>query len=459
VKIAPEKLFLWFGTAFGLLFLMLTPPFQVPDEPNHFYRAWHISRGNLTADKKDNRVGGELPVSLGALVHIYEPMIWSPERFDAGGLLREGLAIDLNSDTVRFFDFNNTAAYPFVCYLPQAAGIFLARIFELPPLVSFYAARLLALFASLALIYTALRLIPVYRWLFAFIGLLPMSVYMNMSVSADVMTTGICLVFISYVVRLSRIEERAGKNVLLRLFILTALVCSIKMPYAPLAALILIIPATAFGGISRKIAVTGAAAALGLAIIYGWYAIADALYITSASYNPVHGPEACLPGGVDVKRQSEFLFSGMGVFRWIFVPSFISCVENHFSEFSGVFGWGNVKLLPFMNTAGYAFVLALAITDGHPRVLSLLARLLAALTGLLIFSLIVISMYLSWHWVGAPQVVAFQGRYLLPFYALFLFVFHNRLRTGRLPELLTVTGSAVLLVYGAWVLLNTYHIR
>ena len=45
--LTPEKAYLFLGLIFGILFLMITPPFQVPDEPQHFYRAFHVSEGNI----------------------------------------------------------------------------------------------------------------------------------------------------------------------------------------------------------------------------------------------------------------------------------------------------------------------------------------------------------------------------------------------------------------------------
>jgi hypothetical protein len=77
LNLQPEKVFLWLGGFFGLLFLFLTPPMQVPDEPAHFLRAWQISEGNLFADREDNRVGGWMPLSLEKFSHPYWLTIFS----------------------------------------------------------------------------------------------------------------------------------------------------------------------------------------------------------------------------------------------------------------------------------------------------------------------------------------------------------------------------------------------
>ena len=43
------RLFLLIGGFFGLVMLVLTPPFQVPDEHDHFFRAVMISSGQFVA--------------------------------------------------------------------------------------------------------------------------------------------------------------------------------------------------------------------------------------------------------------------------------------------------------------------------------------------------------------------------------------------------------------------------
>lgn len=51
----PENAFIFIGTIFGILFLLITPPFQVPDEPSHFYRAFYVSEFGVLAQKLDNK--------------------------------------------------------------------------------------------------------------------------------------------------------------------------------------------------------------------------------------------------------------------------------------------------------------------------------------------------------------------------------------------------------------------
>jgi uncharacterized membrane protein len=51
----PENAFIFIGIIFGILFLLVTPPFQVPDEPSHFYRAFYVSEFGILAQKIDSK--------------------------------------------------------------------------------------------------------------------------------------------------------------------------------------------------------------------------------------------------------------------------------------------------------------------------------------------------------------------------------------------------------------------
>ena len=57
-----QKRFLVFAIPLGIMFILLLPPGQSPDELNHFRRAYGIASGSIMADKMEDGGGGsELP--------------------------------------------------------------------------------------------------------------------------------------------------------------------------------------------------------------------------------------------------------------------------------------------------------------------------------------------------------------------------------------------------------------
>jgi hypothetical protein len=60
-----HQYYFWIGLVLCSIYLILTPPIQSPDEQNHFFRAWHVSDGNMFAwTAGEERLGGILPSSL-----------------------------------------------------------------------------------------------------------------------------------------------------------------------------------------------------------------------------------------------------------------------------------------------------------------------------------------------------------------------------------------------------------
>src|SRR3954464_8500313 len=79
-SLSPQKFFLLVASLFGVLYALVLPPFQSPDEFNHFYRAWQISTGQLIGLKTIDRLGGILPQGL---MTISKPFHGLPFDFEA----------------------------------------------------------------------------------------------------------------------------------------------------------------------------------------------------------------------------------------------------------------------------------------------------------------------------------------------------------------------------------------
>ena len=186
----PEWCFLLVGTLYGLGFTFITPPFQVPDEGHHFMRAFSVSELSIVNEVVRKRlVGASLPESVWATAtHTLGDLPFHPERKIDPSLVRSYLSTPLDPANRKFVDFRNTALYSPVPYVPQVIAIWVVRLAGGSPLVMMYAARLLTLAAWLAIMFWAIRICPIYKWLLSTICLIPVSVFVAASMSADAMT-------------------------------------------------------------------------------------------------------------------------------------------------------------------------------------------------------------------------------------------------------------------------------
>lgn len=67
LKVSIQVLFVIFTLFFGLIYSIITPPFQSVDEANHFIRAYAVSEKQFSAFKKNDSVGTYLPAGLSEL--------------------------------------------------------------------------------------------------------------------------------------------------------------------------------------------------------------------------------------------------------------------------------------------------------------------------------------------------------------------------------------------------------
>jgi hypothetical protein len=59
-RIKPHYLFLFFALVWGIVQLLIMPPFQVPDEPAHFLRAWGVSDFQFVNHQLNVRIPGNV---------------------------------------------------------------------------------------------------------------------------------------------------------------------------------------------------------------------------------------------------------------------------------------------------------------------------------------------------------------------------------------------------------------
>ena len=146
----PERFFILTAAVFGILYALIVPPFQAPDEFNHFYRSWQIADnftevGGLTGKKTaDNRLGDSLPTSLLTISEPFTHLPFSFEQRIKTSTIFTLLHTPLDNAQRTFVDFTNTAVYAPSAYLSQFVAIYVLKNLGLDPLSIFYIARLVA---------------------------------------------------------------------------------------------------------------------------------------------------------------------------------------------------------------------------------------------------------------------------------------------------------------------------
>jgi len=411
----PEYLFLLLSTIQGIIFLIYTPPFQAPDEINHFYRAYHISRGNAFGQIMDSRIGGFVPESMKIFTDKYQALTWDIVLRTSRNEILSSRSIELSNDSV-FVDFPNTAIYSPICYLPQATAIKLTSIFSESSFVFFYVARIASLFLWVILGFISLKTLPVFKPIVTLLLLLPMSIFINSSISADVVVNSITILFFSFVVKCIVIASKISIGEQIAILLMSVIISSTKLIYFPVVLMILLIPSSRFQSITHHHLFRTAIFLLSILALVSAYFITKNLYIPFDLYNISYRDNATISNCANVSEQIQIVQSDI----FLFISTAISSLHSSFPMYSrgivGTFGWLDVLLPVWYIILFYiAMFFTTAFTDNKAAYkISLKARGLFILISVTIVFSILLSQYLIWDCVGNSRITNLQGRYFLP---------------------------------------------
>lgn len=447
------KAYLTVALAWGAAMVFLSPPFQAPDEPNHFYRALTISEGRWMAIRQGNFAGAPLPVRTAEWVEaLVGDIPFHPERKQILRVLLSRVDREGGDAGAMFAHFPNTSLYSPLLYLPQAMGLWVGRMLQLPLLYAYYLGRLLNLVATVALCGWACHRMPYGQATLVMIALSPMFVFQTASMSADALTYGLAVAFCAAILKAST-DTRVGlrRREIFGLVFLGALVGLSKPSSAPLplfALVLMIRPPVASTG--RPWRTTAAIIGISWMTMLAWSLIARGLYVDA---NP----------SIRVEPDAQLALVLGHPARFLAVLWHTLAVRGEFMYLTavGVLGWLDTPLDAAYINGFYCTLLVSGLVAEPARVPpGWRGRALAGVVVVASYALIVLIMYLTWTAVGASVVDNVQGRFFLPLAVLWVVllqwpaVIQERLGpTGRLVLTGACVGYAVLLLGHACVVM------
>lgn len=455
--IRPERFFLAAGFLFGMIILFITPPFQAPDEINHFYRAWQISEGQFTGVKKDDRVGGTIPDCVKATTYPFHRLKHNTTVKISQREIMQADTMLSPYDSATFTDFPNTAIYTPVSYAPQSIVIAATRWLGLNPFRILYATRIFTLLTWLVIVYCAIRRLPGYKWLLTLLALLPMSLFANMAMSADMITNAVAFYTVSYILYCAFSTGSFSRKNLIVLCILAVLLASAKLVYSPLLLLIFIIPSEKFSSRKQYFFQTGTILLVALLTAGCWSMIIGNLYTPYVDYNPAYRDGLDLMPGANVSEQVKYIFSHDTFVLRVFLRSLKESSEMYVPGYVGTFGWLDAHFPQWFIIVSYVVILFVMLFEDKQGVrMTAKPRLLLFTTLFLLLAGVIVSQLLSWEFVGSGRVMILQGRYFIPVFPL-LFIFLASFI--RLKSALTASVVILFTVVSGYMTIRTIYNR
>jgi uncharacterized membrane protein len=376
----------------GIAFAAIVPPFQVADEHAHFIRAYEISRGHWVGVS-----GPALPDDVIALVRRYpEKLEWvkklNPDNQTSDPFSPVGEHYWLPRGVIA------ANVYCPVAYIPASTAIALGRLFGLPPLALFYAARFADVLLLVAACWLAFRLAPDYWHTIVAVALLPTTLHQTGGVSADVMTIGVSFVVVASLLWLR--QHAAGKRSMLWIALAFVLLVLCKISPWAFAALLLIRP-KAFVSRRAWIAYITVVAIAMITAMSAWQALSRGnveAFLTSRQAD-----------GIDMQARTHYITSHPVAFAYTAAAYCVRHLRRYLVLFVGGFAWTRFHLPLWVQPLCLLMLVVVAATEAASKPFSRVERLLWAS----VFAIGVVFLHTVLY--VSDGMDGIQGRYFTPF--------------------------------------------
>lgn len=211
----PGKVFAGLAGLFGLLLIIVMPPFSGADEEAHFVRAYGITQGNIVIEKNENIL---MPTAyrntLGCLqdkqsvagdTYTYRYNQYGKDLATTHSCM-SGLSMNSTLEEVATTAGNYS---PFT-YVPQMIAIFIGRLFDLSVATTSYLVRISVLLSYIALVCLAIRIMPYRKWALVGVSLLPHALQQVTNPGGDYILIGATAMFIASILKSRELREPLG---------------------------------------------------------------------------------------------------------------------------------------------------------------------------------------------------------------------------------------------------------
>lgn len=392
-KMKLENVFLIFAIVFGTFYIIGFPPSQLPDDSADYLRTLEVSNFQLTTPQKGDKVGRKLSSNINK--------VYKSEKYKD---IIKNKNLKLN-DEKKFYSYANKSLYAFVCYLPQAFGVLIARILNLPILTQIIFGKLCNFLLYVLLVYLSIKYIPVKKELLFFISLLPMSLQEAASLAPDAMIISTIIALVSFVVyqRENKKTTMNRKNMIL-LGILSVIISLCKIIYLPLIFLIFLIPNDKFESVKQKRIYCISICAISIILNLYWLSISSSYLVAfHGRSNSSMQLKYILTNPI---RYVMVLYKTIDYYILIYLEEMVGCSLGKF-----VVGTSPIMVLV---SIVILFILVVGVKKKGRNLFHIPEKVFISFLLVGTILLMFTSLYMQWTSYMADMVDGVQGRYFIP---------------------------------------------
>lgn len=391
---------------FGIICVFLTPICTISDECEHFVRSELTSHGDLIPVFDYHDGNDKKTYQTIKSVEVVHPKEYSGKT-----------VFETDWDTQKI---NNEpgiygsafAQNPFYGYIPQAIGIFLAKILDLNNIWMLWLGRLCNLIMYAAVCTFAIKKAPIYKPALFVVACLPLAIFQAASLSIDATVNSFGLLIIAYFLYMYCKEDNALTWKEIAIFFAICLLTSLtKVTFLAFALLIFLIPKNRFENNKTRYI-----SAVGFLITGTLVGLWSKLYASKVLLNSWRG-SLFITQNVNPNDQIAYILQHPANF--LFDLFSIANVKKVFESYF-LFGHGSHCMYhsTFLAVAFTIFFIIFCFAYPNNERISKKTRAgLLILVAILFYGTAIVQ-YLTWLPVGSTIIDGIYGRYLIPLLAL-----------------------------------------
>ncbi len=416
---------------FGLMLILLEPPFVCPDENTHFLNICRISRGDFFPTVVDGQIGCYLTEeelnyfqSYGGIYNGMSDLL--PYDYST---FRQLIDRQPSGELV-FYATTSIQINPMSYLLPAlSVAVFKALTRGLSSYLIVSLAKITNLFFYAIVIRWALKKTPVFRNSMFLFALMPMSLFQGASTSYDAFLIPTSFLLFAYATKILCAPEdyKISREDIFAICFACAFLFGAKIAYAPLVLILLAICHKKFGGWKQWGICVGLVGAVGVVF-----------FLIPSLINGAITKEFAPPLTEVQIAHKAYVAENLHRFPIVIQKTFKTFGTFWLSSFIGVLGWLDTSFpKPFLILFVLAFGFNALLDMCHTKGISRRARFLSLASVLIFFLGTIWTMYTVWNPVltntaGGDIAYGGQGRYFIPVVLFVLISFSNNL-LERLP--------------------------
>lgn len=414
LKISPHIFFLFASVVLFIVYNTVTPPLQSPDEFDHFRRSYSLSEGHFLPVTKDKRLGDSVPDNFKWYAKPYRLAASNLKYTINDSVAANSSRVLLEPGSLSFEDFPNTSNYSVVSYIPQTLTIAILKPFNPKFGTLYYSCRAVTYFFWVLAFFIFLKIVPVYKWFFTFIALLPMNVYQANSFSADTMTNILAFLFVGFVLKYAFDDKKITPHRVGLLLILAALLALAKVVYVGLILSVFIIPSDKFSSLKQKVFLSSIVIVVAFFCAAFWSATVTAFNLTYNEYNSAYRDFSTISHCANFEMQKQYMLTHPGYLFGVIYRSLFDHPYTYLNSFIGNFGNSDIPLSRSVTLFSYSIIFFLMLFDKSEPQFSYRSKIILAVSAFISFVFLLISQHLTWDCLAEGVVDIVQGRYLTP---------------------------------------------